>query len=237
LALDAFDLLRGIWNLALNHRVGARKSSSRLRPVNEILSGPLQTLHKPNGETATDTYWYEPDFPHKPFEVLDVKDTWKSIQEMETEIRKRLAGKKHRRELEDALRGYAKALDQRDFNNSFLSLWSLLERLTNTLHDNYRVTVKRAIFLFKDPDFHRQILSHLKSYRNLAVHAGEETEEIETLVYQLKLYVEQLIFFHIYNTLGFLSMQETADFLNLPPNASVLKGRIKLFQKAVRFHQ
>jgi len=237
LALDAFDLLRGIWNLALNHTVMGRKSSGRPRPVNEILPGPLHTLHEPNGNTASDTYWYEPNFPHKAFEILDVEDKWKRIREMESQMRERLASKKHRWELEDALRGYAKALDQRDFNNSFLSLWSLLERLTNTLLDNYKVTVRRAIFLFKDRDFHLQILNHLKSYRNRAVHAGEETEEIEALVYQLKLYVEQLLFFHIYNTLGFLSMRETADFLDLPPNASVLKGRIKLFQKAVLFHR
>ncbi len=135
------------------------------------------------------------------------------------------------------MRGYVKALDQRDFNSTFLSLWSLLERLTNTLLDNYKVTVRRAVFLFKDREFHRQILNHLRSYRNRAVHAGEKTDEIEAPVFQLKFYVEQLIFFHIYNTLGFLSMREAAEFLDLPPDASVLKGKIKLFQKAVRFHK
>lgn len=225
LALDAFDLLRAIWNLALNHTVMGRTSTRPLRPVNEILTGPLHTLHKPNGETASETYWYEPSFPHKPFDVFDVEDKWKRIRQMESQIRKRLARKKHHWELEDALRGYVRALDQQDFNNTFLSLWSLLERLTNTLLESYKVTVKRAVFLFSDRDFHQQILSHLRSSRNRAVHAGEETEEIETLVYQLKLYIEQLIFFHIYNTFGFSSLRETAEFLDLPPNTSLLKGR------------
>lgn len=237
LALDAFDLLRAIWSLALNHTVMGRKSTRRLRPVNEILTGPLHTLHKPNGETASETYWYEPGFPHKPFDVIDVEEKWKRIRQMERQIRKKLARKKHRGELEEALRGYVRALDQQDFNNAFLSLWSLLEKLTNTLLESYKVTVKRAVFLFSDRDFHQQILNHLKRSRNRAVHAGEETEEIETLVYQLKLYVEQLIFFHIYNSFGFSSLRETAEFLDLPPNASLLKGRIKLFQKAVKFHR
>jgi len=146
--------------------------------------------------------------------------------------------KDNRADLEDVIRGYTRALDQRDFSAAFLALWRLLEKLTSTTeNDSYKVTIRQTLFLFKERNYHEQILNHLRNYRNRAVHAGEETEEMETLLFQLKFYVEQLLFFHIYNTLGFSSMQETAEFLHIKPDAMVLKKQIKLLEKAVRFHK
>jgi hypothetical protein len=237
LALDAFDLIRGIWNIALNHTLVGRSGSGKITPVNRIIPGPIHTLHEPKGKPATDTYWHEPSFPNPAFNAFYVQGDWKQVQEIENEMRTRLAKKSYRADIEDAIRGYTRALDLRDFNTAFLALWGLLEKLTSTLLDTYKITIRRTLFLFQEREYHQQILNHLRNYRNRAVHAGEETEEIETLLIQLKFYVEQLLFFHIYNKLGFSSMPEAAEFMDLPHDTSVLKKQIKLLEKAVRFHK
>ena len=54
------DLLRGMWNLRLNS--AARSSSGKRKPVNVLQLGPLHSLHEPNGELATDRYWYDANY-------------------------------------------------------------------------------------------------------------------------------------------------------------------------------
>jgi len=241
LALDAFDLIRGTWNLTLNHTLIGRISSgrlhSRLEPVNQLLPGPIHTLHEPNGKPATDTFWYEPSVLPGPFKAIDIQSKWKRIQRLEGGIRKKLASSSYRADIEDGIRAYTRALDATDFNAAFLNLWRLLERLTHSLSDPYKVARKRALFLMngRDRDFHDQVLKHLTDYRNRAVHAGEETDEIETLVFQLKFYVERLLFFHIYN--NFPGMREAAGFLDLPTLTGDLRKKIKMMEKAIRFHK
>lgn len=61
-ALDDLDLLRGIWNLFNNRRHTIRISSGVRSPVNAMILGPVHTLHKMNGEHATDAWWYEPTY-------------------------------------------------------------------------------------------------------------------------------------------------------------------------------
>jgi len=62
-------------------------------------------------------------------------------------------------------------------------------------------------------DFHRQILEHLRDFRNKAVHAGETNAEMEVLLYQLRRYVEQLIFFHLNNRFHFASFKEVTALM------------------------
>jgi hypothetical protein len=63
-------------------------------------------------------------------------------------------------------------------------------------------------------DFHRQILKHLNRYRNRTVHAGQETEAVEPLLYQLKFYAERLLEFHLSAIPAFDSVEDAAVFLD-----------------------
>src|SRR5258706_1602005 len=63
-ALDTLDFTRGIWNWVLNMQHSIRMSiGGKPKPVNNIILGPLHTLHKPNGELAVkDLWWDEPSY-------------------------------------------------------------------------------------------------------------------------------------------------------------------------------
>ena len=79
-----------------------------------------------------------------------------------------------------------RALDSADLNGAFLRLWSLLEHLTDSTHEPYKVATRRAAFMFADRERSQLVLSNLTNYRNRFVHVGSETGDIESLVFQLK---------------------------------------------------
>ena len=130
-------------------------------------------------------------------------------------------------------------LDGREWNSAFVQMWSLLEYLTATSEEPNKVTVKRALFLWhKDErDFHRQVLKHLMSYRNRTVHAGYTSEAIETLLYQLKRYVERVLLFHIYSAPDFATIGEAAEFMNLPADLPELRRRAWLLERVLKYHR
>jgi len=235
-ALDSLDLLRGIWNYLSNRRHHLRWSTSRREPINTVMLGPIHTLHKPGGEIASDTYWYEPDYagPAPSFRFMDQIDAFRKEERL---IRNRLTRHRYRVAVEDLIKAYTRALDTRDYKSAFISLWSVLERLTNTEQARYDVTIRRASFLLDDEAFHRQILNHLRDHRNRAVHIGETINEIETILYQLKRYVEVALGFHISNFQDFSTIAEAASFMDLPCSVDELKRKTILYKKAIRFRE
>jgi hypothetical protein len=117
-------------------------------------------------------------------------------------------------------------LDSFEWETSFLRLWGVLETLTGTQpYESHDLTVKRAAFLYADPEreLHMQVLNHLRHYRNRSVHRGEGSETIEAYMYQLKRYVEVLLFFHLTSDYRFESLAKAAEFLDLPPKPADLR--------------
>jgi hypothetical protein len=49
------------------------------------------------------------------------------------------------------------------------------------------------------------------TYRNRTIHAGYATEDIETLLYQLKRYVDLALLFYIYSAPDFASIGESVS--------------------------
>jgi hypothetical protein len=152
-------------------------------------------------------------------------------------FRRRVLGKLqrigYRNQLTDALLRYCRALDDRDWNISFLKLWGVLELLTHAM--NQATAVERAAFVFEDHEYQMQVLRHLRSYRNRAVHAGMSVEEIETPLYQLKYCVEALLDFHFGNGHRFSSLEEAASFLSLPTDSTALTRRAKMANLALKY--
>ena len=159
-ALDAIDLLRGIWNLYFNRGRKILLSTKQLRPFNQFVLGPAHTLHVPSGKLATTLYWYQPEFqgPIRPFNPGESKASM--MHRFTQRTRKRLATCKYGEELARAIRRYTRALDLADWESVFLRLWSILEQLTSTGEGGYKVTIRRVSFLFEDRAYHRQILSY-----------------------------------------------------------------------------
>lgn len=247
-ALDKVDLLRAIWNLHLQYGQTRITSGRRDDPVNQIVLGPLHSLHHPSGKLATEIFWYEPGyrFPPHPLSLGNERD---KLFTFETQIRNCLKQLNYRSTMEQALLRYVRALDEHDWQKSFSRLWSLLELLTHTQYANYDVTIQRACFLFEERDYYRQVLEHLRENRNRSTHDDEGSSEIEALMYQLKNIIDVLLWRQITNPLKFESMAEWGEFLDMPVDANALNNKLiglknditklnrtmNLVQKAIRF--
>jgi len=233
LALDRLDLLRGIWNLYLHSGQVKITGGRHNIPVNQILLGPLHSLHHPSGQLATDNFWYEPGYYSLPSPLNLSKEKFDKLFEFETKIRKHLKPLSYRTTMEQALLRYVRALDEHDWQKSFSRLWSLLELLTHTQQANYDTTIRRACYIFEKRDYYRQILKHLRENRNRATHDDEGAQEIEPLMYQLKNIIEALMVRQIYNGLKFGSMTEWGEFLDMPVNREDLNAKLTQLKKDI----
>ncbi|MBE2245146.1 MAG: hypothetical protein IAE86_20530 [Burkholderiaceae bacterium] len=233
-ALDALDLVRASWNLALNRGNAWRHTSGRPTPINDIRLSPFHTVHDSAGALATETFWFDPGYS-RPAKTFSDKTKFEKILFFATNLRARLRNLSYRDDLERALIRYVRALDSADLNDAFLRLWSLLEYLTDSTHDPFKVATRRAAFMFADRERSQLVLSHLTSHRNRFVHVGSDTEDIESLVFQLKRYVDALLLFHLGNRFRFESRSEAARFMDQPPDKTELRRRQKRILQAQKF--
>jgi hypothetical protein len=206
----------------------------RKKPINQITLGALHTLHDQSGDTKTDAFWYEPDYYKNNSKVDFSNNDYKTL-EFTKNVRKALSKNCYAKDVESSLIRYVRALDSQDYNSVFIKLWSVLEGLTNTLKDNYDTTIRRTSFHYADREYTRLVLEHLRQYRNRFMHLGSGENDIDTHVYQLKSYVEQLLRFHIENYLKFSSLEEAARFMDLQPDIDVLKKQMKLCRAGIKF--
>jgi hypothetical protein len=183
-----------------------------------------------------------------------VQRKWARIHEEEENIRVLLKRSPYRAILEGALRRYCRALDSADLSRAFLELWALLETLTGiSERDSHKSVVKRATFIWPASEHrtHEQVLHHLRRHRNFYAHSGEHSHQRGAYLHQLRLYVEQILRFHLINSRFLGSMDRAARFFDLPYASSDLqhyiKGREKdakeaseaanLAREALRFRQ
>jgi hypothetical protein len=234
MAISALDLLRGIWNLFLNRRSKARNTKGRPRPVNQIILGPLQTLHQPTGQLVDNSFWYDQGY-RGPVNRLSVPDAQVGeLQKFEKSVRDRLrrATEAERRWLQDLIRTYCRALDEENLDFAFLKLWMTLEMLTGTGEDPYAKTIKRTASLFTNPDFQSLVLETLRGQRNRLVHANESPYALERVVYRLKGYVESALMIYLENRLRVGSRSDFWQFLDLPFDRGSLEAKLRLYKKA-----
>ncbi|WP_080878444.1 hypothetical protein [Nitrospira sp. ND1] len=233
-ALDALDCSRALWNLSLNSKKMLRMSSGTISPVNQIVLGSLQTLFKADLDIIDHKWWHDPNY-QEPIRAYDVTENWDKLRKYEKKAMAKMKSSSCEAFIVRGLLRYVRALDGRDYESIFLKLWSVLEHLTQTSKENSDVTIRRAVFLWKDNTFHRQVLYHLKESRNSSVHQDEFGGRGETLVYQLKRYVEALLEFLIFEGYKFPSIEQIKAFLDLPLDRESLVARKRLILKALRF--
>jgi len=235
-ALRALDTLRGIWNLARNGIRGSRETiSGKRKPVNGFVLGPVHTVHLPSGEIERERWWYEPDYCGGLSPVGPEAGLTERIHRFQKYCLNRLSRIRYRSDLEEMIRRYNEALDQRSWETAFLKLWQVLE--LGTKAKNLQDAIRRTAFLLVDVDWHRAVLDDLRKRRNSMVHRAESVEAIERLLYTLKEYAELLLLFHLRARFRFQSLDEVGEFLELPTDVQILRKRVDLFKLALKFRE
>lgn len=231
-ALRALDIQRSLWCLMGNPRMQLAFGGAELKPINVVRLGSRHTLHLENGEPAHDSFWFESGFvearifrPNRP-DIIKSNSRWAV---------RTIFSCKYGDRITSSLLRFVRALDEADTNTAFLRLWGALETLVTPGVADYDRLVQRCSFLFRDTNYHRQLLEHLREYRNVSVHAGEESEWTRTHCFQLQLYFVNLIWFHLRNARFFASLDEANAFLDLPPTKVDLERRLQLTRRACKF--
>lgn len=231
-AMRSLDLQRAIWCLMGNSSMQITLGAPSLEPINVIRLGSHHTLHRKDGENANDGIWFEPGYVETdPYVFSDPAVARKNSRQ----ALRRIALSPYKDQIISSLVRYVRALDEADANTAFLRLWSAIESLTTPEVADYDKLVRRCSFLFQESQFHRQMLEHLREYRNDSVHSGEYSEQARTLCFQLQLYFKVLIWFHIRNSTFFASLNEANQFLDTSTDKSVINRHLVLARKALKF--
>lgn len=212
-ALDALDLVRGAWNLAINRGVGGTLSAGVAKPVNKAVLGPVHSLHHPDGGLADADPWLENGYAGtlRPYRLTR---RWDEVRDYATFVQESLPTIPYRGTLEEAIRRYCRALDRRDWHTSFVRLWGVLELLTDTYRHN--LVVDRVLPLFRQryKGIYGQFLKQASLYRNDTVHRGTEGSSVRVLLYDLQRYARLLLEYHLSARPVFSSVCDAARFLD-----------------------
>ncbi len=233
-SLSGIDTIRAIWNLSIMGKVDWRISHEKRRPINELTLGPLHTVHTSDGRTMSERYWYEPSFVGNA-RICDFKSKANQLRRSWMSAQRKLRNSRLKKQCVKGLQMYVQAFDQYDFATSFVKLWSALEYLTGTQNDRYEITVRRAASMFKDHKAAKEILQHLRVRRNSLVHTLGEHNDIETITYQLKVFVETLLQFYVRNPFDLQNQDEVRYFLDLPRDSSIINRRAELVRFGRKF--
>lgn len=229
--LKALDILRAVWSLSFNSSM--EFIGDEWSPINKIRLGGVHTVHNEDGSLAFETFWYEPNF----VSASPIKLSSSSIEKLKycSNFLGLIEKSKYSNAIKSALLRYVRALDERDQNSALIRLWGAMEELLSPNGANYDLVTKRCAFLFKDHGYHRQLLEHLREYRNTSVHAGELNEKVKTLCFQLQFYFYHLIVFHLSNVRFFDNLDQANEFLDSSLDVNLLKKRKKMIVKAIKF--
>jgi hypothetical protein len=150
-AFRALSILRGLWSLYATYGSWKIKfGGGRRDPIGVIHTGPIYTLHYLDKTLVKDCYWYE-RLASEDRKLYKSSLGWDKIEKLRRDAMKRIQilPCPFKKDIEDLIIRYIDALDQSDHDVAFLHMWSILEKITNTIGTNYDETIKRTIRLFK----------------------------------------------------------------------------------------
>lgn len=234
-ALNDFDLLRAIFSLFANS--GMEIIGDQFSPINKIRLGEFHTIHNSSGKNINSSrYWFEPNYKQANIFKLQAKQVSRFEKNVKWCI-EQLNKCKYSDKINNALLRYVRALDEKDQNVALLQIWGSLESLTAYEENSKGNLPKRCSFLYEDSEYHKQILEHLREYRNQSVHAGVRSEEVKHYCYQLQGYFYQLILFHLHRVNEFESLPEANHFLDQPVKIEEIKKKQELLEKVIKFRK
>ncbi|RXK08032.1 HEPN domain-containing protein [Halarcobacter bivalviorum] len=233
--LDTLDLIRALLCLDLNPKWELTFSTKLDRKaLNTIQLGRFHTIHSFNGKLATKMFWYEPNYSYiKPYGIKDVK----IIKDNFYWYINKIFNIRYSKKLINALLQYVRAFDEKDHNTNILKGWGAIETLVSTNGNNYDEIPRRVSFLYEDREYHRQVLEHLREYRNAYVHEGNYLHDVTAHCYQLQSYFRNLFLFHLRNSDFFNSLDEVNSFLDLTHDEKELRKKIDIYKRVLKFTQ
>jgi hypothetical protein len=233
-AMRVIDLQRALWCLMGNKGMSISLGAPSFEPINVCRLGGIHTIHRPGGREARDGIWFEPGFVATKLFQFDKPST---VAKNSRWALQRIQTCKYGDRIANALIRFVRALDQADPDSAFVRLWGALEALVTPDIADYDALVRRTAFVFQDGDYHRQILEHLREYRNNHLHGGLESSHARTHCFQLQMYFVQMAWFYIRNAKFFSSLNEVNKFLDQSPKLPILKRELALTKRAIRFVQ
>ncbi len=231
-ATDALDTIRGMW--VLRQTMGRFQSSSGIRkPISKIVAGPVSTLHDGNG--ASENLWSYQDLLPLPAGAFLSEKQVRNIKDYEDWVRRQLKKCHYHTLIEECIRRYVRALDSTDWEKSILSLWAVVEELTDSSALSKDSLGRRVSFLFSDNELHRAIVGYLREYRNKIAHGGHSTRFEEAVLCHVKNYAEFLLSFHLKwgGELG--SFRDVVEMLAQPSSLKELNRKSEVLKAAIKF--
>lgn len=236
-AEDAYNLLFGALNLRLLRADIQRMSGGKTPQILGVTAFPYVTIHDQNKEMF-EGYWY---FNwEKPSEALfrgGHLDEY--ITSRFNKVLSHVRKSNWRRDAERAIQQYYVSFSNSNMMDSFRDGWRLLELVGGFSNSNHRTLVKRASFLFPDPEIYAQIGFHLLERRNAISHVGRigaETED-EQIAIQMHNFVLPITKFFVSNPFGFETKEELWSFLDLPPRAIDRRKQEQLYMFARKYRR
>ena len=237
IAFDRLDLLRGIWNWRYNldrHRMSSRFDL----PMNEIVLGPVHTLHSLSGEIAApNIWWYQPEYNGsvRPFGFSAHQN---DLLGFLRKTRRALRRHNYRQDMERAIIGYTQALDEPRPDIAFRKLWGIFEFLTNVEPgkpgQGTSTAIKRTTFFLTDRRYHKKVLERLRDHRHDLVHRDAQSIAITSYLNHLKAYVEKLMLFHLENAIGAESLAEANLVYGTTTDRGALKKKEWRLKQAIK---
>ena len=234
-AFESLDLLTGIWNYHITYR-NWRFGPNLPRSIAAITTGPIHTIHHPNGKPALETYWYTPSYVddrqlHVPFLG------WSQIEKKRKQILKQLSKSPYKQDMISIFLRYSGALDTTNMEVAFINMWGILEKITDTVGARYDDTIKRASWIFpkEEQSEIREILQTLRIKRNQVVHAGSNTHD--QIIYLIKYILDPHLGKLINNDFKVNSLQEYGRFLDSSSDLEILKKQKDKHQLAIRIRK
>ncbi len=234
-AFRALNLLRGLLSLFATYGSWAITFGRiRQEPLGVIHTGPVHTLHHPDGELVGDFYWYERVL-REDGKLFKPSGGWGEIEKQRRRAMNQLSRLRFRKDIEELIIRYATALDQTDHDVGFLQMWSILEKLTHTTGANYDETLKRTLWIFSDRPVAKDFLECVRLRRNLLVHAARSSEEPDQASYLIKTFIDPHLVHLMSNIFGVESIEEYGQHLSLPTDLNTLRRNRRWAEKAIRF--
>ncbi|WP_047691473.1 hypothetical protein [Vibrio sp. ZOR0018] len=232
MALRTLDLLRGLLSVFCNNSY--ETYGNKWEPINKIRLGNFHTVHDDVGNVFDETFWLDPSFIQaRPHHVKDDKIIAKNLRTIIGKLSK--FDRQYYSLLCDALLRYVRAFDEANQNVAVLRAWGALECIAAPNDSNCDAVPIRCSFLYEEHEYHRQILEHLREYRNRNVHAGQENTMAKSYGFQVQRYFITLFLFHISQQGNFTSIDEANRFLDLPPKEASLINLKNLIDKSLKF--
>ncbi len=212
-------------------------SSEPDKPINTILLAPHMTVHSTTGALSANMYWFN-SWPTSLSEKVRTRKETKTIVNRADRVRAALKNLPWKAKAEDALARHYAAYAQCDLEASFLDAWRLLEAIGGHPREKGETLVKRAAWFFEHRDEHFQTGLHLMHRRHLISHGRPVRDESnEALSFQMKKFLEPLLFSFLTNPFNFESLEEFWSFCDLPVDRRARLRQSYLLQSSVEFRR